>query len=60
MKKPEQRFDVIIAGSGGGGIMAALTAHHHGLKPLIIEKSKYFGEQRLVLGGYYGFHKTDS
>ena len=44
-------FDVVIAGSGGGGIMAALTAHHYGLKPLIIEKNKYFGGTTARSGG---------
>lgn len=51
MKDSEKEFDLVIAGSGGGGIMAALTAHFHGLKPLIIEKSKYFGGTTARSGG---------
>lgn len=51
MTTSEKTFDLVIAGSGGGGIMAALTAHHFGLQPLIIEKSEYFGGTTARSGG---------
>ncbi len=51
MAPSQQSFDLVIAGSGGGGIMTALTAHHFGLKPLIIEKNKYFGGTTARSGG---------
>ncbi|MEM7038602.1 MAG: FAD-binding protein [Bacteroidota bacterium] len=51
MTNSEHAFDLVIAGSGGGGILTALVAHHHGLKPLIIEKSKYFGGTTARSGG---------
>jgi len=47
----DNTFDLVIAGSGGGGMIAALTAHHHGLKPLILEKDKYFGGTTARSGG---------
>jgi succinate dehydrogenase/fumarate reductase flavoprotein subunit len=35
--------DVLIAGSGAGGFAAALTARHHGLDVLVVEKETLFG-----------------
>lgn len=51
MAASQQSFDLVIAGSGGGGIMTALTAHKCGLKPLIIEKNKYYGGTTARSGG---------
>jgi len=36
-------FDVIALGSGIGGLAAALAAHEHGLRPILIEKSDQIG-----------------
>lgn len=47
----ENTYDVVIAGSGGGGMIAALTAHYHGLKPIILEKNKYIGGTTARSGG---------
>src|SRR5262249_9575465 len=35
--------DVLVAGSGCSGMSAAVTAAHHGLKVLIVEKEPKFG-----------------
>jgi len=44
-------YDIIIAGSGGGGMIAALKAFDLGLKPLIIEKSDFYGGSTALSGG---------
>ena len=33
-----ETFDVIVLGSGIAGLAAALAAHEHGLRPLLLEK----------------------
>ena len=33
------QYDVIIAGSGAGGLATAVTAAHHGLKVLLVERA---------------------
>lgn len=43
--------DLLIIGSGAAGMAAAITAAHHGLKPVIIEKTQYFGGSTAVSGG---------
>lgn len=43
--------DLLIVGSGAAGMAAAITAAHHGLKPVIIEKTPYFGGSTAVSGG---------
>lgn len=43
--------DLLIIGSGAGGMAAAITAHAAGLKPVIIEKTEYFGGSTAVSGG---------
>lgn len=47
----DQEFDWIVVGSGGGGMTSALTAHHHGLRSVIIEKSAYVGGSTARSGG---------
>ncbi len=47
----EETHDVIVVGSGAGGMAAALTAAHHGLDVLVIEKSDYIGGSTAVSGG---------
>jgi 3-oxosteroid 1-dehydrogenase len=47
----DQEFDWIVVGSGGGGMTSALTASHHGLSSLIIEKSAYVGGSTARSGG---------
>jgi succinate dehydrogenase/fumarate reductase flavoprotein subunit len=43
--------DLLVVGSGAAGMAAAISAHHHGLRPVIIEKSGFFGGSTAVSGG---------
>jgi len=36
-------YDVIVLGSGIAGLAAALAAHEHGFRPVLIEKSAQIG-----------------
>ena len=44
--------DVLVAGSGCSGMSAAITAGHHGLKVLIVEKEAKFGGTTARSGGW--------
>src|SRR4051812_22010150 len=44
--------DVLVAGSGCSGMSAAVTAGHHGLKVLIVEKEPKFGGTTARSGGW--------
>jgi succinate dehydrogenase/fumarate reductase flavoprotein subunit len=44
--------DVLVIGSGASGLAAAVTAAHHGLKVLVIEKEPVFGGTTAWAGGY--------
>jgi 3-oxosteroid 1-dehydrogenase len=44
-------YDVIVVGSGAAGMTAALTAAHHGLRPVLIEKAGHFGGSTARSGG---------
>lgn len=44
-------YDVIVVGSGAAGMTAALTAAHHGLRAVLIEKSAQFGGSTARSGG---------
>ena len=43
--------DLLAVGSGAAGLAAAISAAHAGLKPVIIEKSEYFGGSTAISGG---------
>jgi succinate dehydrogenase/fumarate reductase flavoprotein subunit len=43
--------DVLIVGTGAAGLLAALRAKHHGLNPIIIEKSAKIGGTSSYSGG---------
>lgn len=43
--------DVLIVGAGAAGLLAALRCHHHGLRPLIVEKSDKIGGAAAYSGG---------
>jgi len=44
-------YDVIVVGSGAAGMTAALTAAHHGLRALLIDKAPQFGGSTARSGG---------
>lgn len=48
---PEEECDVLIIGAGAGGMATAITAAKHGLRPVLIEKSPYFGGTLAFSGG---------
>ncbi|NHF74453.1 FAD-dependent oxidoreductase [Paracoccus xiamenensis] len=43
--------DLLVVGSGAAGMTAAITAAKRGLRPVIVEKSEYFGGSTAVSGG---------
>ena len=45
------QFDVVVAGSGAAGMTAALTAAHHGLRAVVLEKTDRFGGSTARSGG---------
>ena len=47
----DERFDVVVVGSGAGGMAAALTARAAGLTVLVVEKTDAFGGSTAVSGG---------
>jgi 3-oxosteroid 1-dehydrogenase len=47
----EAEYDVVIVGSGAAGMTAALTAVHHGLTAVVIEKAEHFGGSTARSGG---------
>lgn len=44
-------YDVVVVGSGAAGMSAALTAAHHGLSAVIIEKAAHYGGSTARSGG---------
>ena len=49
--KGEFEVDVLVVGSGAGAMTAAVRAHDHGLKVLVVEKTELFGGTSAVSGG---------
>jgi 3-oxosteroid 1-dehydrogenase len=47
----DEEFDVVVAGSGGAGMTAALTAAHHGLSTVVVEKAGEYGGSTARSGG---------
>ncbi|WP_054309229.1 FAD-dependent oxidoreductase [Mesorhizobium sp. 1M-11] len=43
--------DLLVIGSGAAGMAAAISASHHGLNPVIVEKADVFGGSTAVSGG---------
>ncbi len=46
-----ETVDFLVVGSGAAGMTAALTAHDHGLRTLLIEKSRFYGGSTALSGG---------
>ncbi|MGW4245896.1 FAD-dependent oxidoreductase, partial [Nocardia sp. NPDC004722] len=50
-KETAETFDLIVVGSGAAGMAAALTAAHHGLSAVIVEKASRWGGSTARSGG---------
>lgn len=44
-------YDLVVVGSGAAGMTAALTAAHHGLSVVVVEKSECYGGSTARSGG---------
>ena len=52
MATEEMEVDVLVAGTGASGMSAAVTAAHHGLEVLVVEKEPRFGGTTARSGGW--------
>ncbi|MCW2134772.1 FAD-dependent oxidoreductase [Arthrobacter sp. VKM Ac-2550] len=51
-ERPALDCDVLVIGSGAGGLSAAVTAAHHGLKVIVVEKATVCGGATSWSGGW--------
>ncbi|GME41815.1 putative 3-oxosteroid 1-dehydrogenase protein [Neofusicoccum parvum] len=47
----DETADVLVVGAGAAGLLAALRCHHHGLRPLVVEKADKIGGAAAYSGG---------
>ncbi|MGV9678951.1 3-oxosteroid 1-dehydrogenase [Nocardia sp. NPDC003482] len=47
----DREYDVVVVGSGAAGMTAALTAAHHGLRVVVLEKAEHYGGSTARSGG---------
>ncbi|TSD95655.1 3-oxosteroid 1-dehydrogenase [Skermania sp. ID1734] len=47
----DREYDIVVVGSGGAGLTAALTAAHHGLSVVVVEKAAHYGGSTARSGG---------
>ncbi|MVU79360.1 3-oxosteroid 1-dehydrogenase [Nocardia sp. ET3-3] len=47
----DRDYDVVVVGSGAAGMSAAITAAHHGLRTVLIEKAAHYGGSTARSGG---------
>jgi 3-oxosteroid 1-dehydrogenase len=47
----EDEYDVVVIGSGAAGMTAAITAAHHGLRTVLVEKASHYGGSTARSGG---------
>lgn len=52
MATHQHEFDVLVVGTGASGMSAAVTASHHGLKVLVVEKAPVYGGTTARSGGW--------
>ncbi|AEM84187.1 FAD-dependent oxidoreductase [Streptomyces violaceusniger] len=51
MSGADESFDVVVVGSGGAGVAAALSARHHGVTAVVLERSDKLGGTTAVSAG---------
>ena len=50
--RDQSACDVLVIGSGAGGLAVAITARHHGLDVVVLEKEPVFGGTTAISGGW--------